>query len=48
MAQVVDELSHFQDFLPALAVFMNETCGNYDQKIQLNERLNCRQDKDYE
>ena len=47
-AQVADELSHLQDFLPALAVFINEACGDYNQKMQLDKRLRFRQDRDYE
>ncbi len=35
-AQVADELSHLQDFLPALAVFVNEARRDYDQKMQLD------------
>ena len=46
-AQVADKLSHVQDFLPALAVFVNKACSNYDQKMQLDKRLRFRQDKDY-
>ena len=46
-AQVVDKLSHLPDFLPALAMFVNEARGNYDQKIQLNKRLRFRRDRDH-
>lgn len=31
--QVADEFSHFQVFLPALAVFVNKARANYDQKM---------------
>ena len=41
-AHVADELSHLQDFLLALAMFVNKTCGNYDQKMQLDKRLRFR------
>ena len=41
-AQVADELSHLQDFLSALAVFVNKARGNYDQKMQLDKRLRFR------
>ncbi len=30
MTQIVDELNYFPDFLPALAMFMNEAHINYD------------------
>ncbi len=31
-AQVVDELSHLKDFLPTLAIFIDEAYRDYDQK----------------
>ena len=46
-AQVVDELSHLQDFLLAFAMFVNEPYGNYDQKMQLDKCLRFRQDRDH-
>ncbi len=48
VAQVVDELSHLKDFLPAFVVFLNKACKNYDQKTQLDKRLRFRQDRDHE
>ncbi len=48
MTQVVDELSHLQEFLPSLVLFVNKTYVNYNQKIQLDKRLMFRQDIDYE
>lgn len=30
VTQVANKLSHLSDFLPALIVFMNKTCGNYN------------------
>ncbi len=48
MAQVVDELSHLQDFPTALTVFMNKACRDYDQKTKLDKCLRFRQDRDYE
>ncbi len=47
-AQVADELNHLQDFLPALAVFVNEARRDYDQKMHLDKRLRFRQDRDHE
>ncbi len=47
-AQVADELSHLQDFLPTLAVFVNEAYINYNQKMQLDKRLRFRRDRDHE
>ena len=47
-AQVADKLSYLSDFLPAFAVFVNETRGNYDQKIQLDKCLRFRRDKNHE
>ncbi len=44
----MDELSHLQDFLPTLAVFINEARRNYDQKTQLDQHLRLRQDRDHE
>ena len=46
-AQVADELSHLPDFLFALAVFVNKTRSDYDQKIQLDKRLRFKRDKDH-
>ncbi len=46
--QVTDELSYLQDFLPALAVFANEACRDYDQKMSLDKHLRFRRDKDHE
>ncbi len=44
--QVADKLSHLQDFVPTLAVFVNKACVDYDQKMQLNKRWRFRQDRD--
>ncbi len=48
MTQVTDELSYLQDFLPTLAVFVNEARRNYDQKTHLDKRLRLSRDRDYE
>ena len=39
VAQVADEFSHLLDFFFIFTVFINETYGNYDPKIQLDKRL---------
>ena len=48
MYQIADELSHLQDYFPAIAVFVNEVCRNYNQKMELDKCLRFRQDKDYQ
>ncbi len=45
--QIADKLSHFQDFLPIRAVFLNEVCIDYDQKMHLDKHLRFRQERDY-
>ena len=47
VAQVADKLSHLQDFLSVLAIFVNEACGYYNQKMQLDKRLRFRRNKDH-
>ncbi len=47
-AQVADEHSHLQDFLPTFAIFVNKARKIYNQKTQLDKHLRFRQDRDYE
>ncbi len=46
-AQVADELSHLQDFLPAFTIFVNKAYIDYKQKIQLDKCLRFRRDKNH-
>ena len=45
--QVADELSHLQDLLPTLIMFVNKAHSNYNQKMQLDKCLRFKQNKNY-
>ena len=47
-AQVIDELSYLQDYLPILILIMNKAREDYNQKIQLDKYLRFGQDRDHE
>lgn len=48
VTQIADKLSHLQDFLLVFTMFVNETCIDYDQKMQLDKYLRFRQERDPE
>lgn len=48
IAQVVDELCNVQNFLPDLAMFVNEFLTNYNGRIKLEKRLRFRRNVNYE